>query len=127
MGGDMSIKRALITVITLAVTAVLSSGFSDSSPAATRRTAEPEVVESDRAKNTHEVPAEKVARGKRGRRVTRVDAWVASLEGDKKRIYERYGHPSGRHRVEKMGSVIEEWVYSDMKKTFRFKGNRLVR
>ena len=120
-------KHSVTIIVILAAAAILSPAFSESLPAATGRSAEPEVVESDEVKNTREVPTEKVARGKRGRRLTRIDAWVAGLEGDKKRIYEKYGHPSSRHREEKMGAIVEVWVYSSAKKTFRFKGDRLAR
>ncbi len=76
---------------------------------------------------SREAQTEQISKGKRGRRLTRVDAWVAGLEGDKKRIYEKYGHPSGRYRQESMGAVVEKWVYSDQGKTFTFRGDKLVR
>jgi hypothetical protein len=77
--------------------------------------------------NSDEVTARELAKGKRGRRLSRMEGWVASLEGDKARIYKRYGHPPGRYREEAMGTVVEKWVYPDKGKTFVFKGNKLIR
>lgn len=120
-------KHTLAIAFTFAAAAVLCSAFVYHPRAATSGTTEPEVQDSEKVKNTREVQTETVARGKRGRRLTRIDAWVAGLEGDKKKVFEKYGHPSGRYREEKMGTVIETWVYAGANKKFRFKGNRLVR
>jgi hypothetical protein len=111
----------------LVAAVILGSALFDRPVAASARTTDVKIEESRDKKNSREVEPEKVAKGKRGRRLTRVDAWVAGLEGDKKRIYEKYGHPSGRYRQESMGSVVEKWVYSDKGKTFTFKGDKLVR
>jgi hypothetical protein len=77
--------------------------------------------------NSDDVTARELARGRRGRRLSRMEGWVASLDGDKERIYKRYGHPPGRYREEAMGTVVEKWVYPDKGKTFVFKGNKLIR
>ena len=119
-------KHTLAIAVIFAIAAVLCSALVDHPQAATSSNAEPEVKDSEEVRNTHEVPTETVAKGKRGRRLTRVDAWVAGLEGDKKKVFEKYGHPSGRYREEKMGTIIETWVYEGTDKKFRFKGNRLV-
>jgi hypothetical protein len=68
----------------------------------------------------------KLVESKRERRMSRMDLWVRGLEGDKKRIYMKYGHPSGRIREEAMGTVIEKWTYLDPDKTFCFKGDKLI-
>ena len=120
-------RHCISISIVLAAAVILGSALHDCPVAASARTGDVELEESQDDRKTTEVPPEKIARGKRGRRLTRVDAWVSGLEGDKKRIYERYGHPSGRYREESMGSVVEKWVYSDKGKTFTFKGNKLVR
>ena len=120
-------RQCIFISIALAAAAIIGSALHDCPAAASARTEDVKIEESQDNRNTTEVPPEKVAKGKRGRRLTRIDAWVAGLEGDKKRIYERYGHPSGRVRQESMGSVVEKWVYSDKGKTFVFKGNKLVR
>jgi hypothetical protein len=113
--------------IILAAALVLGSAACNR-PAAAPARARDEKIEKPRDNpNTREVETDKIARGKRSRRLTRVDAWVSGLEGDKKRIYERYGHPTSRIRQESMGSVVEKWTYSGTGKTFTFKGNRLVR
>ncbi|MGD9403220.1 MAG: hypothetical protein PVF95_13260 [bacterium] len=120
-------KHTTTFVFMLTVAAVLCSALAGNLQAATSSSTEPEVQESEEVKNTREVPTETLAKGKRGRRLTRVDAWVEGLEGDRKKVFEKYGHPSGRYREETMGAVIETWVYAGANKTFRFKGNRLVR
>lgn len=122
--------RLTITIIALlAVAIVLGAAHSDLLFAASTNTdqEQAEVGESEEKTNVREVPTPKLVEGKRERRLTRVNAWIASLEGDKKRIYDRYGHPSGRYREESMGAVVEKWVYSDIKKTFTFRGNKLIR
>jgi hypothetical protein len=106
---------------------MLGSALRGCPVAASARATGAKIEESQDNKNSREIETEKIVRGKRGRRLTRVDAWVAGLDGDKKRIYERYGHPSGRYREESMGTVVEKWVYSGKSKTFTFKGNKLVR
>jgi hypothetical protein len=111
----------------LGAAVLLGSALRDCPVAASGRTAGVKIEESEDNRNSREVPPERIARGKRGRRLTRIDVWISGLEGDKKRIYERYGHPSGRYREESMGTVVEKWVYSDKGKTFTFKGNKLVR
>ena len=69
----------------------------------------------------------KLVRSKRERRVERRTNWVEGLEGDKARIYELYGYPSGKYREEAMGTVVERWVYPEHGVTFKFKGNKLTR
>lgn len=113
--------------IVLAAAVFLGSALHECPVAASARTKEAKIEESQDKKNSREVETEKIARGKRGRRLAREEAWVIGLEGDKKRIYERYGHPSGRYRQESMGVVLEKWVYSDKNKTFTFRGDKLVR
>jgi hypothetical protein len=66
-------------------------------------------------------------RSKRERKVERRTNWIEGLEGDKARIYNLYGYPSGKYREEAMGTVIERWVYPEHGVTFKFKGNKLVR
>ena len=81
--------RRYVSMLTLlAVAMVLISALWDC-PAAKARTTDVKIEENNDKRNSREVPTEKVARGKRGRRLTRVDAWVSGLQGDKKRIYER--------------------------------------
>jgi len=119
-------KKAAIIVFILAGPGLLGAAFPPRPLAADGRDAAPEVAEPDPAKQ-REAPVETIARGRRGRRLSRIDAWVAGLTGDKKRIYEEYGHPSGRFRHEVMGTVTEEWVYAGRNKTFRFRGDHLLR
>ena len=69
----------------------------------------------------------KLVRSKRERKVERRTNWVEGLEGDKARIYELYGYPSGKYREEVMGTVVERWVYPEHGVTFKFKGNKLTR
>jgi hypothetical protein len=69
----------------------------------------------------------KLVRSKRERRVERRTNWIKGLEGDKARIYELYGYPSGKYREEVMGTVVERWVYPEHGVTFKFKGGRLTR
>ena len=120
-------RRYTCLCIALAVVLIMVAATLERPAAATARTSSTRKEETRKDPKTGEADTQTIARGKRGRRLTRVDAWVSGLEGDKKRIYERYGHPSGRYRQESMGSVVEKWVYSDQGRTFTFKGNRLVR
>jgi hypothetical protein len=53
--------------------------------------------------------------------------WAAGLTGDMKKVYDEYGYPSSRYRVEKMGEIEEKWTYLGAGKQFTFRGNRLVR
>jgi hypothetical protein len=76
-------------------------------------------------KSDEDVP--KIVKSKHERRIERRDNWIGGLEGDKARIFELYGYPSGRYREEVMGTVIERWVYPDQGVTFKFKGNTLIR
>lgn len=131
------------TVIMLAAAVILCSALPGGLAAAQDRGAGGDRVTSGAAPGTRgaavkerarkdndgpdQVPANQLAKGKRGRRLTRMEGWVASLEGDKERIYNRYGHPHGRYREEAMGTVVEKWVYPDKGKTFVFKGNKLIR
>ena len=69
----------------------------------------------------------KLVRSKRERKVERRTNWIEGLEGDKARIYELYGYPSGKYREEVMGTVIERWVYPEHGVTFKFKGKKLTR
>jgi hypothetical protein len=126
MGGDMYIKHMKSIILILTAVAVLIPALAGSPEAAVTRRTREDVVKSEETKKTTEPTTTGITRGKRGRRLSRVDAWVQGLEGDKKRIFDRYGHPSGRRREMKMGDVIEIWVYSGQNRTFRFKGNRLV-
>ncbi len=73
-----------------------------------------------------EVPKRKLVESKRERKAFRMNMWVSGLEGDMERIHGEYGHPTGRHRDEVMGRIIEKWVYSDKGKTFIFEDNKLV-
>jgi hypothetical protein len=77
-----------------------------------------------------EKPAEETKKfitSKHERKVERRNNWIEGLEGDKARIYELYGYPSGKYREEVMGAVIERWVYPEHGVTFKFKGNKLTR
>jgi hypothetical protein len=65
--------------------------------------------------------------GKRGRRQFKAAYWAAGLEGDKKKIYDTYGHPSSRYREDRAGVVVERWTYIDQGKQFIFQGNKLTR
>ena len=76
-------------------------------------------------KSDEDVP--KLVKSKHERRIERRDNWIGGLEGDKARIFELYGYPSGKYREEVMGTVIERWVYPDQGVTFKFKGNTLIR
>ena len=69
----------------------------------------------------------KLITSKHDRKVERRTNWIEGLEGDKARIYELYGYPSGKYREEAMGTVIERWVYPEHGVTFKFKGNKLTR
>jgi len=69
----------------------------------------------------------KLVRSKRERKVERRTNWIEGLEGDKARIYELYGYPSGKYREEVMGTVVERWVYPEHGVTFKFKGKKLTR
>ncbi len=69
----------------------------------------------------------KLVRSKHERKVERRTNWIEGLEGDKARIYELYGHPSGKYREEVMGTVVERWVYPEHGVTFKFKGKKLTR
>jgi len=120
-------RQCIFISIALAAAAIIGSALHDGPAAASARTEDVKIEGSRNNRNTTEVAPEKIARGKRGRRVAREEAWVMGLEGDKKRIYERYGHPSGRYREASMGVVLEKWVYSDKGKTFTFRGNKLAR
>jgi hypothetical protein len=82
-------------------------------------------ADSETEKSDEDTP--KLVRSKRERRVERRTNWVEGLEGDKARIYEAYGYPSGKYREEAMGTVIERWVYPEHGVTFKFKGNKLTR
>ncbi len=143
--GDSSMRNSPSTIVMLAAAVILCSALPGGSAANRDRFAgaggdreayttvpgargaaleEEAQRESERS---DEITAKEVTRGKRGRRLTRTEGWVASLEGDKERIYKRYGHPRGRYREEAMGTVVEKWVYPDKGKTFVFKGNKLIR
>ena len=69
----------------------------------------------------------KLVTSKRERKAERMTNWVEGLDGDKARIYELYGYPSGKYREEVMGTVVERWVYPEHGVTFKFKGNKLIR
>ena len=84
-----------------------------------------EETEKDSEESDEDTP--KLVRSKRERRVERRNNWIEGLEGDKARIYELYGYPSGKYREEVMGAVIERWVYPEHGMTFKFKGNKLTR
>jgi hypothetical protein len=86
----------------------------------------PGAAATDKSKVENAEPA-KLVEGKRERKQARMEAWVAGLEGDKKRIYAQYGHPSSRYREDVMGTVVEKWVYAGSGKIFTFKGNKLIR
>ncbi len=84
-------------------------------------------AEAEEDKDLPEDPPEKLIRSKRERKIERRTNWIEGLKGDKARIYELYGYPSGKFREETMGTVIEKWVYPDHGVTFKFKGNNLIR
>lgn len=69
----------------------------------------------------------KLITSKHDRKVERRTNWIEGLEGDKARIFDLYGYPSGKYREEVMGTVIERWVYPEHGVTFKFKGNKLTR
>ena len=70
---------------------------------------------------------EKFITSKHDRKVERRTNWIEGLEGDKARIYELYGYPSGKYREEVLGTVVERWVYPEHGITFKFKGSKLTR
>ncbi len=65
--------------------------------------------------------------GKRERRLFRLQRWAKSLKGDKKRIYETYGFPTGRYREDVMGEVVEKWTYLSKGVEFTFKEGKLIK
>jgi len=65
--------------------------------------------------------------GKRERRRFKAAYWAAGLEGDKKRIFDIYGHPSTRYREDEAGVLTEKWTYIDEGKQFIFRGDKLKR
>jgi hypothetical protein len=97
------------TVLILAISLICPSAYSDG----------------DTEKPDDDTP--KLVKSKRERKVERINNWVEGLEGDKAKIYELYGYPSGKYREEAMGTVIERWVYPEHGVTFKFKGNKLIR
>ncbi len=52
-----------------------------------------------------------VCRGKRGRRMLRRELCVRKWRNDKLRLYQEYGFPIHRLRVEGYGRVHEHWTY----------------
>lgn len=53
--------------------------------------------------------------------------WAAGLTGDMKAVYDQYGYPSSRYRVDKLGVVEEKWTYLGAGKQFTFRGTDMVR
>ena len=107
----------LLFIVTLLSPAVVTCVIDNTSQAAYAGT--------ETEKSDEDTP--KLVRSKRERKVERMTNWVDSLEGDRARIYELYGYPSGKYREEVMGTVIERWVYPEHGVTFKFKGNKLIR
>jgi hypothetical protein len=52
-----------------------------------------------------------VRRGIKGRKYLRRLSLVDNLQGDKLRVYEEYGFPLHRLRVEEYGRILEHWTY----------------
>lgn len=52
-----------------------------------------------------------VYRGKRGRRLARHELLVGKWHNDKLRVYQDYGFPVHRLRVEGYGRIHEHWTY----------------
>jgi hypothetical protein len=98
-----------LTVLIFAITLLCPAAYADG----------------DTKKSDEDTP--KLVRSKRERKAERMTNWIEGLEGDKARIYELYGYPSGKYREEVMGTVVERWVYPDHGVTFKFKGNKLIR
>lgn len=112
-----------VTLLSPAVPSHVSVGASQAAYAGSESAADETKQETE--KSDEDTP--KLVRSKRERRVERRTNWVEGLEGDKARIYELYGYPSGKYREEVMGTVVERWVYPEHGVTFKFKGNKLTR
>ena len=129
----MSLRCSVTIVIALAAFLLVCPRFSDSAFGVSERVDGPVAAETDKREanlqdsgEVSEEPASKIVRGRRERRLSRKEKWIEGLEGDRKRIYQKYGSPPTRYREEAMGTVIEKWVYPDAGKTFAFRGNNLV-
>jgi hypothetical protein len=112
-----------VTLLSPAVTTYVLDETSQAAYAGSESAAKETKQETE--KSDEDIP--KLVRSKRERRVERRGNWVEGLKGDKARIYELYGYPSGKYREEVMGTVVERWVYPEHGVTFKFKGNKLTR
>lgn len=61
-----------------------------------------------------------VYRGKRGRRLLRHELLVEKWRNDKHLVYEEYGFPVHRLRVEEYGRIYEHWTYLEYGVEFVF-------
>ena len=107
-------KRFLAASLVLAL--LLGTGF-----AVVACAEEDEVTQEDLLKTKGSV------HGAGSRAKFRTAYWAAGLKGDMKDIYGRYGYPSARYRVEKMGRVEEKWTYLEAGKQFTFSGSKMTR
>ncbi len=107
-------KRVLAASLVLAL--LLGAGLS-----ALAAAEEDEVTQDDLLKTRGTV------HGAGARARFRTAYWAAGLKGDMKAVYDEYGYPSSRYRVEKLGVIEEKWTYLGAGKQFTFRGMDMVR
>jgi len=69
----------------------------------------------------------RLAKGKHGRKMWRATRWVDQLSGDKAKVFDSYGMPSGRYREETLGRVEETWTYLEQGMEITFQGDSIIR
>lgn len=65
-------------------------------------------------------------KGARERRQVRMARWVDGLEGDRAAVFAAHGMPTFRHQELEAGRTTEIWSYAEGRRTYVFRGDRLL-